>query len=132
MRAFPATSLYLIDSTVMYVILPKMTVHHILLYLSCLQYIIFMLFQCYIVFTVIYVILPKMTVYLSCLQYIIFMRFQRCNALTYFALPRSFPDFYFITKSANIIFAFFYKKLKSLEYVIVEAIFWHFPRILRQ
>jgi hypothetical protein len=56
------------------------------------------------------------------------MLFQRCNALTYFALPHSLPDFYFIPKSANVMFAFFYKKLKSLEYV--EAIFWHFPPIL--
>ncbi len=40
-----------------------MTVHHIVLYLSCLQYIIVMLFrlQPYIALTVIYVILPKMT-----------------------------------------------------------------------
>jgi hypothetical protein len=134
MRTFPATFLYLIDSTVIYVILPKMTVHQILLYLSCLQYIMFMLFLRYIA-TVIYVVLSKMTVrhllYLSCLQYIIFMLFQRCIALTYFALPRSFPDFYFIPKSSQIsCLPFFYKKLKSLEYV--AAILWHFPRILRQ
>ncbi len=58
-----------------------MTVHHILLYLSCLQYIIVMLFQRYIALTVMYVILPKITVhhillYLSCLQFIIFMLFS--------------------------------------------------------
>jgi hypothetical protein len=52
--------------------------------------------------------------FLSCLQYTIFMLFQRCNALTYFALPRSFPDLYFIPKSANIMFAFFLQETKKL------------------
>jgi hypothetical protein len=56
-------------------------------YPSCLQYIMFMLFQRYIALTVIYVILLKMTVhhillYLPCLQYMMFMLFQRYIALT--------------------------------------------------
>jgi hypothetical protein len=42
-----------------------------------------------------------------------FMLFQRCIALTYLALPRSFPDFYFIPKSANIMFAFFLQETKK-------------------
>jgi hypothetical protein len=59
-----------------------------------------------------------------------FMLFQLCIALTYFALPRSFPDFYFIPKSANNMFAFFLQETKKPG--ICGSYFLAFPRILRQ